>query len=75
MVGNSSLMSSGQLRASTPIQWSLGLIRPWRMAIVLYTVSYLTFIVSQVLLAGRLDHQHQHTTAGFIQHPVPVARG
>lgn len=75
MVGNSSLLSSGQPKASIPIQWSLGLIRPWRMATVLHTVPYLTFIVSQVLLAGCLDHQHQHTTAGFIQHPVPVAQG
>lgn len=74
-VGDSSLMSSGQPRAPTPIQWSLGSIRPWRMAIVLSTVPHLTFIVSQVLLAGCLDHQHQHTTAGLIHHPVPVAQG
>lgn len=74
-MGDSSLMSSGQPRASTPIQWSLGLMRPCKIAIVLYTVPHLTFIVSQVLLGGRLDHQHQHTTAGLIQHPVPITQG
>lgn len=36
MVGDSSLVSSGQLRTFTPGQWSLGSIRPQRTATVLH---------------------------------------
>lgn len=71
MDGDSSLMFSGWPRASTPIQFHQTSVDGYCPS----HMPHLTLIVPQVLLAGCPDHQHQHSTAGLIQHPVLVAQG